>query len=77
MGMCYMGGFIGYDKYKYEWLKYRTSTWEKKFAVTEKSGKYTQESYSAVVHAIQLEWIFLQCMTKDMGYAFAEVEKII
>ena len=30
-----------------------------------------------VVHVIQSEWIFLQCVTNNMGDAFAVVEKMI
>ena len=30
-----------------------------------------------LVHVIQLEWILLQRVTKDMGYAFVGVENII
>ena len=38
---------------------------KKNCAITKMVGKYPQESYAAVVCAIQLEWIFLQCVTKD------------
>ena len=41
------------------------------------AGKYPQESYIAVVRAIQSEWIFLQHVTWDTGYGFAGVEKMI
>ena len=40
-------------------------------------GEYPQESYAAVAHVIQSEWIFLQRVTWDMGGAFAVVEKMI
>ena len=39
--------------------------------------EYTQESYAAVLRAIQSELIFLQRVTIDMGGAFAGVEKMI
>ena len=55
-----------------------TLKWEKKIcAIRETVGKCPQESYAAVVRAIQLEWIFLQCVTKNTGYAFTGVEKFI
>ena len=41
------------------------------------AGKYTQESYAAVVRAIQSEWIFLQRVTWDTGESFAGAEKMI
>ena len=78
MGTHYMGDFIGDDKSKRDWLKYRTSKWEKNIcAITKMLGEYPQESYVAVVCVIQPEWIFLQRVTKDTGCAFLGVEKIL
>ena len=45
--------------------------------ISETMGKYPQESYNAVVRAIQSECIFLQRVTMDTGDAVAGVEKII
>ena len=39
--------------------------------------KYPQDSYAALVCAIQPEWMFLNCVKKYKGYVFAVVEKII
>ena len=45
--------------------KKRTETWEQNITKIRKTVmKYPQESYAAVVCAIQLEWIFLQRVTK-------------
>ena len=64
MGARYIGGYIGDNKSKRDWLRERTLTWEKNISrIIETVGKYPQESYAAVVRAIQLEWIFLQCVT--------------
>ena len=42
-----------------------TLKWEKKIcAIREKVGKYPQESYAAVVRAIQLKWIFFAMCDK-------------
>ena len=41
------------------------------------AGKYPQESYDVVVHAIQSEWIFLQRVTWDTGGAFFGLENMI
>ena len=41
------------------------------------TGKYPQPSYAQVVHTIQSEWIFLQCVTKNTGYEFAGEERIL
>ena len=43
-------------------------------AVTE---KYLQESYSVVAHAIQLDWVFLHHVTKNMGHEFEGLEKVL
>ena len=52
--------------------------WEKIInTISETAGKYPQESYAAVVCAIQSEWVFLQRVTRDMGDAFVVVKKMI
>ena len=38
--------------------------------ISKTAGKYPQESYTAVVRAIQSEWIFIQSITWDMGDTF-------
>ena len=45
--------------------------------IRETAVKCPQESYASVIHAIQLEWIFLQCVMKNIRDAFAGVEKLI
>ena len=78
MGVCYLGGYIGDDKSKINCLRESTLIWKKDInTISETAGKYIQESYAAVVHEIQSEWIFLQRVTWDTGDAFAGVEKII
>ena len=58
-GTCNLGGYIGDDDSKCDWLRERTLTWEKKInRISETASKYPQDSYYAVVHAIQSEWIF-------------------
>ena len=70
----YLGVFIGDDESKHDWLKY----WKKNiFAITKTVGKHPQESYAVVVCVIQSEWIFLQHVTKETGYAFAGSEKLL
>ena len=53
-GTRYLGGYIGDDKSKRDWLRERTLTWEKSIkTISKTAGKYPQESYAAVVRAIQ------------------------
>ena len=59
-GVRYLGGLIRGEKTKRDWLKYRTSKWEKNICeITETEGKYPQDSYATVICAIQSEWIFV------------------
>ena len=70
--------FIGDDESKLDWLKNCTETLERNIHTISKStGKYTQESYAAVVIAIQLEWCFIQRVTKNMGETFLVMEKML
>ena len=73
-----LGGYIGYDDYKRDCLREITLMWENNIGTISKTkGKYPQDSYDAVVRAIQSEWIFLQRLTWYMGGAFAGVKKMI
>ena len=50
---CYLGGYIGDDKSKQDWIKDRTEELDINIrAVTKTAVKYHQESYAAVVCAI-------------------------
>ena len=74
----YIGGFIADDKSKRDCLKEPTETWEWNIHMISKTVvKYLQEIYSAVVYAIQPDWIFLQHITDNTIYEFAGVENMI
>ena len=74
----YLGGYIQDNEYKHSWLKKRTYKWERNICVvTKPARKYPQEIYAAVVRAIQSEWIFLKCMTKDTEQALTVLEKVL
>ena len=52
----YLGGYIRDDESKRDWMIERTLTWEKNISTIIKAmGKYTQESYAAMVREIQPE----------------------
>ena len=77
-GAHYFGGCIGDDKSKSDWMRENTLMWEKNINTISKiAGKCPQDSYPTVVNVIQAEWIFLQCVTWNIGDAFAGVEKMI
>ena len=53
-GAQYLGGYIGENDYKCDWLRELTLTWENNInAISKTARKYSQESYAAVVRAIQ------------------------
>ena len=58
-GARYVGGYITDDNSKRDWLRESTLTWKKNINTIRKTaGKFPQESYTAVVRAIQSEWMF-------------------
>ena len=64
----YLGGYIVYDISKGDSLKNWTGKLERYIhALSKTVDKYPQESYAAVVRVVQLEWVFLQRVTKDTG----------
>ena len=59
----YLGGYIGDDKTKGDWLKKCIGNWDREICDLRK----TANKYPCVV---QSEWIFLQCVTKDTVKSF-------
>ena len=52
-GMCYLGGFIGDDESKRDWIKVCTLIWEHNiYTISKMAGKYQQESYATVERTI-------------------------
>ena len=77
-GARYLGGYIGDNNFKSDWMRERTQTREKNIVTIRKTtGKYPQDIYSAAAHAIQSEWIFLQRVTWDTGDTFFGVENML
>ena len=73
-GARYIGGFIGDNEFKSDWLEERTEKLERNITKIRKTVvKYPQESYATVVCAIQWEWKFLQRIKKNTGDAFTGV----
>ena len=74
-GASYLGGYIGDDETKCGWIKDIMGKLERDIRDLRKtSNRYHQESYSAVVHSVQSEWIFLQSVMKEIGQAFTGLE---
>ena len=65
-GASYLGGYIGDNDSKRDWLRERTLKWKKNInKISKNAGKHSQETSAAVVHAIQSECIFLQRVPWD------------
>ena len=70
--------YIGDEKTEGDWIKEHKEKWERDICVLRKmSNKCPQESYAAVAHVVQLEWIFLQCMTKEIAKDFTGLGKVL
>ena len=77
-GTCYLGGFIGDNYSKRDCMIDRKLKWENNIRTIRKTAdKYHQESYATVVRAIQLHWIFLKHVTKNMVDTFAGMDKLL
>ena len=78
IGAHYLCGFIGDIDFKRKWLIGWKVVWEKDIGKISKSDvKYPQESYTEIVCTIQSEWIFLQQVTKNTGFAFSVLEDFL
>ena len=78
MGTRYLNIF-GDEKSNGDWIKklYRYK-WERDIRLLSKTADtYTQDIFDAVVCTVQLEWIFLKRVTKDMVQAFTGLEKVL
>ena len=77
-GAIYLGVYIGDDVSKGDCLKKLMEKWEREIrSLIKIEDKYTQGSYAAVDRVVQLEWIFLQCVTKDTGQELTGMEKVL
>ena len=78
MGARYLGGYIGDDKTKCDWLKECVEKYEwNNCALRKTFDKYPQYSYAAVSPAVQAEWIFLKRVMKDTEQLFTGIEKVL
>ena len=62
------------------WLYWgcQTEKWERDICVVNATADgYTQESYAAVSHTIQLDWILFQNVTKNMVHSFKGLETVL
>ena len=77
-GARYLGGFLGDQSARGEWLEPKLQSWAK--AVTSLSSvarRYPQTAYAGLAHSLQSEWMYLQRVTSNAGESFDGVERAI
>ena len=60
-GHRYLGGFIGSQQKKEEWIQEQTIVWSESISTLSRAAKrYPQSAYAAFTRSIQSEWTYLQ-----------------
>lgn len=74
----YVGGFIGTEEKKDEWLTPKIQEWVAEVKILAKAAKrYQQTAYSGLVRSLQTEWTYLQRVVPDLVDFFARVERAL
>lgn len=64
-GGRYLGGYIGEEDGKREWVKEKAEEWKKGVQMLSRAAKnFPQEAYAGLAHSLQHEWTFLQRVTE-------------
>lgn len=77
-GHRYLGGFVGSDMARSEWLENRIQDWC--FGVRELAKvavKSPQTAHQGLLKSLQQEWQFVQRVCKDVGAFFEPIERAI
>ncbi len=74
----YLGGFIGSDEARQEWLMPQIQRWVRGVTkLTTIAKRYPQSAYVGLTKLLQSEWMYLQRVVPDTAEAFEEVEKAL
>jgi hypothetical protein len=77
-GSRYVGGFIGSDDAKREWLEPQIQKWVAGIETLSPIVKrYPQTAYAGLVKSLQTEWMYLQCVVPGIEGALAPLEEAI
>jgi hypothetical protein len=77
-GYRYVGGFLGSDAARSEWLEPQIQQWVLGVAALAKVAKrHPQTAYAGLTKSLQQEWQYLQRVVPDCGAAFEPVEEAI
>ena len=73
-----MGGFIGDDDTRLEWIGERVGAWEMAIIdLASIADKFPQSVYSGLQRSLQQEWQFLQRVTNGIGSEFKSIEETL
>lgn len=76
-GCRYIGGFIGTDAARQEWLVPQIQKWVQGVeSLTKVAKRYPQTAYAGLSKSLQLEWQYLQRVTSDTAAAFGPIEDV-
>jgi len=74
----YLGGFIGSQTLRSDWLREKASFWEKAVeTMARASKKFLQTAYVAMKDSLQMEWQYIHRTVSYAGKFFDEVEEAI
>ena len=77
-GSRYIGGFIGTDASRDEWLRPQIETWTEGVKTLAKvATRYPQTAYAGLVKSLQTEWTYLQRVVPDIATHFNPIEDAI
>jgi hypothetical protein len=70
-GIRYLGGFVGEDEDRDEWLELKIATWFNIIKQTSTvAGSYPQSAYAVMQKYVQVEWNFVQRVIRGVGNTF-------
>ena len=77
-GARYIGGFIGTEESRNEWLAPQIEAWEAGVKTLARVAKrFPQTAYAGLTKSLQTEWTYLQWVVPDIANAFAPIEEAI
>jgi hypothetical protein len=77
-GHRYLGGFLGSDDGKHEWVREKVQVWVDAIDTLSRIAlRYPQTAYAGMVMVLQNEWQYVQRTVPEVGYLFDPVERAI
>ena len=77
-GVRYIGGFIGTEEARNEWLAPQIEAWEAGVKTLARVAKrFPQTAYAGLTKSLQTEWTYLQRVVPDIANSFAPIEEAI